>query len=77
MPWIKIEKLLNEMAIHQNQKLLSYGQQIVPHLTADDLLQPNDFSQLELHPVFRYQEGVLAGIQAVQMALQALKNDEH
>jgi hypothetical protein len=41
----------------------------------DDLMQPNDFPSLENSPVFRYEEGLLAGIQAIDMALRALKNE--
>lgn len=74
--WEKIEILLKELVqFHQNQ-LLKSGRRIIPHLTPEDLLQPNDFQELEFNPLFRYEEGVLAGIQTVQMALQALKKSE-
>lgn len=71
--WQPIEELIQEIVQLQHKRVLSCGRQIVPHLTADDMLQPNDFLELEHHPVFRYEEGVLAGIQTVQMALRALK----
>lgn len=67
------EALLQEMIAHQQAKLLACGQQIVPNLTADDMLQPNDFVALEHHPAFRYEEGLLAGLLAAQMALRAEK----
>lgn len=73
--WLSIENLLNELIDFQQKKLLQCGQQVVPKITLDDLLQPNDFLELEHHPVFRYEEGVLAGLQTTQMALQALKRD--
>lgn len=73
--WSKIEQLIEEMANFQRKKLLACGQQIVPVLTEDDILQPNDFLELEQHPIFRYEEGTLAGIQTVQMALLALQKD--
>lgn len=65
------EKLLQEMIAHQQSKLLACGQQIIPNLTADDMLQPNDFIALENHPAFRYEEGHLAGLLAAQMAIRA------
>jgi len=68
---IELENLLQELVVYQKKKLLQCGQQVVPQLTEDDLLQPNDFLQLENHPLFRYEEGVLAGILTVQMAIQA------
>lgn len=63
--------LMEELVEFQQKKLLKVGKEIVPHVTLDDLLQPNDFPELENHPIFRYEEGVLAGIQTAQMALQA------
>jgi hypothetical protein len=73
--WEEIEQLLSEMVGFYQNNLLRCGQRIIPHLTSDDILQPNDFPELENHPFFRYEEGVLAGIQTVKMALNARKND--
>lgn len=47
------------------------GREIVPHLTEDDILQPNDFQALEMHPSFRYEEGVLEGLLTARMAYLA------
>jgi hypothetical protein len=65
--------LLNELIEGQKQKLLASARRIVPHVTPDDLLQPNDFPELEFHPHFRYEEGILDGLQVAQTALAALK----
>ena len=73
--WHKIENLLHEIEELQYKKLLACGRQVIPNLTTDDLLQPNDFQELENHAIFRYEEGTLAGIQTVQMALRAFKNE--
>ncbi|MEM1283150.1 MAG: hypothetical protein AAGG81_06310 [Chlamydiota bacterium] len=59
---------------YENQ-LLELGRRIVPTLTPEDMLQPNDYPELENHPHFRYEEGVLAGIQTVRMAFRALEKD--
>lgn len=64
-------ELLDELIEGQRKKLLSTARRIVPHITEDDLLQPNDFPELELHPHFRYEEGVLGGLQVARMALLA------
>lgn len=74
--WNAIEKLLQEISKKQYDELYACGQRIIPSLTSEDMLQPNDFPELENHPIFRYEEGVLAGIQTVQMALKALKKDQ-
>jgi hypothetical protein len=67
----EIFALLNELIEGQKQKLLASAQRIVPHVTSDDLLQPNDFPELELHPHFRYEEGILDGLQVAMAALAA------
>jgi hypothetical protein len=71
--WKEIERLIEEIVEGQKKSLLQLGRRIVPTLTSEDILQPNDYLELEHHPHFRYEEGVLAGLQTMQMALQALK----
>ncbi|MBA3956975.1 MAG: hypothetical protein H0X51_01075 [Parachlamydiaceae bacterium] len=73
--WDRIENLLIEIAELQQRKLLRCGREVIPNLTTDDVLQPNDFLELEQHPVFRYEEGLLAGVHTVQMALRAFRNE--
>ena len=63
-------ELLEELIEQQKKTLLASARRIVPHATPDDLLQPNDFPELEFHPHFRYEEGVLHGLQAAQAALR-------
>lgn len=72
--WKAIDQLIEEIARGQQKTAYDCARRIIPHLTPEDMLQPNDFMELESHPVFRYEEGVLAGIQTVQMALRALQN---
>lgn len=67
-------EIVREMIAAQQEKLLRYGREIIPTLTTDDLLQPNDYPELENHPLFRHEEGFLSALLAVQMALQALEN---
>jgi hypothetical protein len=67
------EKLLDELIQGQKDKLLASARRILPHLTPDDLLQPNDFPELEFHPHFRYEEGILDGLQVARAALLAAK----
>jgi hypothetical protein len=71
--WLTIEAIVNEIVEIQKKQLLSCARRIIPHLTSEDILQPNDFPELENNPNFRYEEGILAGIQTVQMALRAQK----
>lgn len=73
---LSMEKLIDEIIEQQGRELLSCARRIVPFVTADDLLQPNDFPELEHHAHFRYEEGVLAGMQTIRMALIALKREK-
>jgi hypothetical protein len=71
----EVFQLLEKLIEGQKGALLSSGRRIVPHVTADDLLQPNDFPKLELHPHFRYEEGILDGLQMARAALQAMESE--
>ncbi len=66
-----MQKLLNELIENQQKTLLKTARKILPHITPDDLLQPNDFPELEFNPLFRYEEGVLHGYQAAKAAYLA------
>ncbi len=67
----EIERLLEQLAQAQREKVLKCGQQFIPRLTSDDVLQPNDYPELEFNPPFRYEEGVLEGILTARAALFA------
>lgn len=64
-----LEQLFDELLELQEKKLLKLASEIIPNVTSDDILQPNDYSELESHPFFRYEEGVLKGIHAAKMAV--------
>jgi len=64
-----MQKILDELVEYQEKRLLKIANQINPRITSDDILQPNDFPELENNPYFRYEEGVLKGIHAARMAI--------
>lgn len=70
-----MEQLFDELIEGQRKKLFKFAQALIPNITADDLLQPNDFPVLENHPHFRYEEGVLEGLLTARMAFLARKKD--
>ncbi len=63
--------VFKELIDAQEKVIFKTARRIVGHVTADDLLQPNDFPELELNPYFRYEEGVLAGIRTAYAAFCA------
>lgn len=73
--FLAAQALVDSLVEAQAKTLLALGRRIIPTLTPEDVLQPNDYPELENHPHFRYEEGVLAGMQTVLMALRAL--DQH
>jgi hypothetical protein len=69
-------QLLDELIEGQKKKLFATAQGIIPRITEDDLLQPNDFPELELHPYFRYEEGILDGLRVARTAILAAQQEE-
>lgn len=63
--------LFDELIVQQKGKLFDLAKRIIPNITEEDLLQPNDFPELEFHPHFRYEEGILDGLQVAKAALLA------
>jgi hypothetical protein len=63
--------MFDELIALQHRKVLNCALRILPHLTEDDILQPNDFPALEMNPHFRYEEGVLEGLMTARMAYLA------
>lgn len=70
-----MKTVFEELIGLQRAKLLKIAEEMIPHITTDDLLQPNDFPELENSPYFRYEEGVLEGLLTAQTAFfSALKS---
>ena len=67
-------EIFDELIEQQKAKLLKLAREIVPHVTPDDLMQPNDFPALEVHPLFRYEEGILEGLYNARTAFFASKS---
>ena len=64
-----MHKVLDELIELQEKVLLKTARRILPNITPDDLMQPNDFPELELHPHFRHEEGILDGLRMAKTAL--------
>ncbi len=65
------EEIFDEIIVYQKGKLLKLAKEIIPNIVEDDLMQPFDFPVLEKHPDFRYEEGILEGLQTAVMALRS------
>ena len=62
-------KLLEVMISQQREKLLRLAREISPHLTPEDIRNPQDFPDLVQDPVFNYEDGILTGYLSVESAL--------
>ncbi len=70
-----MESLFDTLVEEQRKKILAFGRTLIPHLTSDDVLQPNDFPLLERDPLFRYEEGILEGLLTARMAYLSRKSE--
>ena len=65
------EALLDGMISQQRAKVLRLAREAVPHLGPEDVLNPHDFPELKAHPTFEFEDGLLSGLVAAQVALRA------
>lgn len=67
----QLDRLFDEMITHQRKKLLNIAREHYPKIGGDDLLNPHDFPKLEADNRFQFEDGMLAGYIAAQMAVRA------
>jgi hypothetical protein len=65
------DALFEELITQQRRKVLRLAREAVPTITPDDVLNPHDFPELKAHPTFEYEDGLLAGLLAAQIAVRA------
>lgn len=73
----QIKKLMEEVIEGQRLKVLRSGRTFLPQLTTDDVLQPNDYPELEANPLFRYEEGALEGMHTMRSAILAFFKESY
>ncbi|OJU82258.1 MAG: hypothetical protein BGO10_05270 [Chlamydia sp. 32-24] len=66
-----LEKIFESLITYQEEIVYNCALNIIPTITREDLLQPNDYPSLENNPYFRYEEGVLAGLLSARTAFRA------
>ncbi len=65
------DQLFEEMIRQQRTKVLRLAREAVPHLSSEDVLNPHDYPELKAHPTFEFEDGLLSGLIAAQIALRA------
>ncbi|HET7451458.1 MAG TPA: hypothetical protein VFL12_01845 [Thermoanaerobaculia bacterium] len=66
-----IAALFDEMIASQRGKIFALARRIDPSLTVDDLFQPHDHPKLAAHPVYQFEDGILAGLLSAKAAFLA------
>ena len=63
--------IIEQIVHQQRQKIVSHSRKVIPHITQEDLFQPQDYPELVLDPEFCYEEGLLHGLESALAALRA------
>ena len=65
------EALLEQMISQQRAKVLRLAREAVPNIGPEDVLNPHAFPELKAPPTFEFEDGLLSGLVAAQVALRA------
>ena len=69
--WVKnIEDLFEQMIQQQRAKVLKLAREALPFLSPEDVMNPDGHPELKAHPTFDYEDGILAGLIAAQIAFR-------
>ncbi|MGZ3419598.1 MAG: hypothetical protein ACXWUG_07785 [Polyangiales bacterium] len=71
--WDAIDREIGAIEEVQARKVIELARRLLPNLTAEDIRNPHDFPELG-DPDWQYEDGVLAGIQSVRIAMRAMRN---
>jgi hypothetical protein len=72
--WREVESLVGEIEGLQLRRVVDLARRLRPDLTAEDIRNPHDFPELE-DADWQYEDGILAGIQAVLAAIRARRSE--
>jgi hypothetical protein len=67
---MSVETALARMIEDQRRKLLELARRLRPGLTADDITQPHDYPELAENWHWNYEDGLLAGLLAAELAVR-------
>ena len=71
--WEAVERLLDDMIGQQERKVLALARRLLPQVTPEDLRNPHDFAPLVESADFNFEDGILAGLKAAQVAVRATR----
>jgi len=65
----RLDGLFGQMIDQQRAKTLRIARSIDNRITEDDIFDPHSFPQVAERPDFSYEDGILAGLVAAQVAV--------
>lgn len=72
-----LEQELGVLLNQQRRRALKLAQRMIPELTAEDVLNPDDYPELLADTEFMFEHGAASGIMAAKIAVRAtLKSRE-
>lgn len=66
-----IDQMLEQMVEHQRGKVLETARKRIPHLTPEDVLNPEAYPAIYSDGPFNYEDGIVNGLLSAQMAIRA------
>ncbi|HEX2572998.1 MAG TPA: hypothetical protein VH877_25825 [Polyangia bacterium] len=67
---VELETLFEQLITQQRRRVADLARRLNARLTDDDLLSPADVPELAQSPEWNYEDGVLHGFLAAQMAVR-------
>jgi hypothetical protein len=64
------ERLLEDMIEQQRAKVVRRAREVMPGCSFEDVLNPDGHAALRADAAFNYEDGILAGLIAAQIALR-------
>lgn len=67
----EVEDVLERMISQQRDKVRDVALDILPHLSPDDLQDPQEYPEVADDAMFNFEDGLLAGLMSARMALRS------
>jgi hypothetical protein len=72
-----IEAVLERLISQQRAKIAEVAQDIMPHLTAEQAQNPQDYPEIAADAMYNFEDGLLAGLISARMALRTSVFEAH
>jgi hypothetical protein len=66
-----LDALFAQMVAQQREKVLALARQRNPKLTAEDIMNPENFPEIDSDGPFNFEDGILSGLVSAQIAVRA------